>query len=132
MARHTSSSARTRTLRPTSAAATTVPTSLVKPAFVPRGHPPRTRDEVARHLLGVIAWRGIQMDDKDLAVSALRAWEAGHADDFVDCYLQARAHAAGERVCTVNLRHFDEAAHPADLVGMPRPGGGRRPPSSSR
>ena len=102
---------------------------LIKPTFAPPGHPERTRQKVAFYLLGMIAWPGIHMEDKDLAVSALGAWEAGAADDLVDCYLLAKATAAGERVCTANLRHFAGGVHPADLVGMARPGkGGHRPP----
>lgn len=95
---------------------------LIRPTFAPPGQPPRTRQQVARYLLGVLTWPGIEMEDKNLA-----AWEAGTADDLVDCYLQARAEAHGERVCTVNLRHFPGAAHPADLLGRTRPGQPRPP-----
>ena len=106
---------------------------LIKPFLAERDRPPRTRQEVAHFLLGVIAWPGIQMEDKFLAAAALDAWKAGHADDFVDCYLQARASAAGDRVCTVNLKHFsDEAAHPADLVDMARPGRPQQAPKRKR
>lgn len=95
--------------------------------LAPRGGVPRTGHEIARYLLGLLAWPGIEMEDKRLACAALEAWRDGQAPGFMDCYLQARAAAAGERVCTDNLRHFPNSVHPADLVGMARAGKPRPP-----
>lgn len=100
---------------------------LTSRLLAPQGQEPRTAREVAPYLLGLLGWAGIEMGDKQLACAALEAWRDGRADSFVDCYLQARAAAAGEPVCADNVRHFAESVHPADLVGMARPG--KTPPA---
>ena len=102
---------------------------LATPRLAPRGRPPRTHQEVAQYLLGVLAWRGIEMEDKHLVLVALTAWQVGQGNSFVDCHLNTRAAAAQERVCTDNLRHFPDAVHPADLVGMAQAGKARKPRS---
>ena len=95
---------------------------LTSRLLAPQGQEPRTARQVAPYLLGLLGWAGIEMGDKQLACAALEAWRDGQADSFVDCYLQARAAAAGEPVCADNARHFPESVHPAELVGLARPG----------
>lgn len=103
---------------------------LQRPDFAPQGRPPRTRRDVAHFLLGVLGWPGIEMDDKALAASALTAWWTGQADSLTDCYLQAKAQAAGGVVCADNVRHFPGGIRPS--AAMPAPREPRRSTGSTR
>lgn len=103
---------------------------LQRPDFAPQGRPPRTRREVAHFLLGVLGWPGIEMEDKALAATALTAWRTGQADSLTDCYLQAKAQAAGGVVCADNVRHFPDGVRPSAV--MPAPREGRRSTRSTR
>jgi predicted nucleic acid-binding protein len=93
---------------------------LQRPDFAPQGKPPRTRQDVARYLLGFVAWPGIEMDDKALAASALMAWRAGQADSLTDCYLQVKAQAARGVVCADNVRHFPGGLRPSAVMAAAR------------
>jgi predicted nucleic acid-binding protein len=85
--------------------------SYALPRFVKQ----MTPGDVARYMLGVLQWPGVQ-GDKDLLTDAVRRWAQSPAIGFADAYLAALATQRGCPVYTKNVRDLT-----AQGVAVPDP-----------
>ena len=74
-----------------------------------------TREDVARYLLSVLSWPGVE-SDKDLMIDTVYRWSQTPGLSFVDAYLAARATREGKPVYTLNVRDLQRQG-----VTVPQP-----------
>lgn len=67
------------------------------------------REAIANALIGIISQAGVQMDERAVALEALKQFAATKID-YADCYLAARARFHNEGVATFDrdVRKFDD------------------------
>jgi predicted nucleic acid-binding protein len=73
---------------------------------LPRYAKQMTREDVARYLLSVLGWQGIE-GDKDLMIDIVHRWQHAPGLSFVDAYLGARAAREARPVFTINIRDLE-------------------------
>jgi predicted nucleic-acid-binding protein len=65
-----------------------------------------TRDDIAEVLLAILAWPGVEVQDRLELARAVRRWQSGTIG-FVDALLIERALAEGVAIFTKNVRDFE-------------------------